>query len=364
MKIEELRQEIATKTEELGKKIESRDVEGAKTLKEEIRQAKELLKLAEEQEVEEKRELDKQKNAEKRGNKNMEKVSEFRSVVKHVMGKEKLTEEERAMIKTSDHSAVIPKQFINDIIELEKGYGSLEGLCDVIPVTKNDGTIPVIDLEQGEDLKEVVEGDAITDGTLVTTDIPFKCSKVGLLQKITSETIDDAEVEIENLVRKNFVIKTVANKNARIMKVLNDNATVIPGTSYEDVHKEIDKSLPSVKNGLINITNVTTYAELKNMKDKQGRNLDLITVIGGQEYFGGKPLYVVEDTSLAPTTKDKKFVVLIANAKEAVKFPKRNEITVAKSQEAGFTTDSVYLRILGRFGVVKGVTRSIKKIEF
>ncbi|MBY6874530.1 phage major capsid protein [Clostridium botulinum] len=363
MKIEELRQQIETKTIEVRGFLEKSDSENAKKVMEELRGLKDSLKIAEELEQEEREALEKQKNKEKRGNKSMGKVNEYRAVVKKVMEQE-LTEEERAMIKTSDHSAVIPKQFINDIIELEKGYGSLENLCDVINVTKNEGTIPVIDLEQGEDLKEVTEGDAITDGTLVTTDTPFKCSKIGLLQKITSETIDDAEVEIENLVKKNFVIKTVANKNARIMKVLNDNATVITGNSYEDVHKAIDKSLPSVKKGLVNITNVTTYAELKNMKDKQGRNLDLITVINGQEYFGGKPLYVVEDTALIPTTKEKKFCILIGNTKEAVKFTKRKEITVAKSQEAGFTTDSVYLRILGRFGVSKGVTRSIKKIEF
>lgn len=357
MNIAELKEKIG------GLKLEVRgllatDVTAAETKMEEVRLLEKQLNILEKLAEEEERDLIEQR--EKRDNKDPEKITEMRAITKGLMG-EDLTVEERAMIKTSDNSAVIPKQFIKEIIELEKGYGSLQSLCDEIPVTKNEGTIPVIDLEQNE-VKEVTEGDDIADGTLVTSDIPFKCSKVGLLQKISSETVDDAEVEIENLVRKNFVVKTVANKNARILKVLKDNADTVAGTSYEDVHKEIDKSLPSVKLGLVSITNVTTYAELKNMKDTQGRNLNLITEIGGQEYFGGKPLYTVEDESL-PASKDKK-VVYIANMKEAVKFCNRKEITVAKSTEAGFTTDSVYLRILARFGVVKGIKRSIKKIEF
>lgn len=49
---------------------------------------------------------------------------------------EETTTEERANIKSVDNAAVIPKQFVNKLIEIQKGFGSLKGLCDVIPVTK------------------------------------------------------------------------------------------------------------------------------------------------------------------------------------------------------------------------------------
>jgi len=362
MNINELKSEITTKTEDLGKKIEARDVDGAKALKEEIRQAKELLKLAEENEAEEKRELENQKNEEERGNKNMEKVNEFRAIVKSVMGKE-TTEEERAAIKTTDNSAVLPKQFINEIIEIQKGYGSLKGLCDIIPVTKNEGTIPVIDLDQNE-MADVLEGADIVDGTLVTTDIPFTCSKVGLIQTLTSELVDDAEVEIEGLVRKNFANIATAKENSKILKVIKDNASVIAGaTSYEDVEKAIDSALPSVKAGLITLTNVTSYVTLKNMKDAQKRPLNLITEVGGVEYFHSKPIVYVEDT-LLPITEGKTNVFYIGNMKEVVKYCDRKGITIARSTEAGFKDDTVKIRILERFNPVKGSVRSLKKIEY
>lgn len=289
-------------------------------------------------------------------------VNEYRAVVKSVMGKE-LTEEERATIKSVDNSAVLPKEFVNEIIEIQKGFGSLKQLCDVIPVTKNEGTIPVVDLDQNE-MADVAEGEDIVDGTFVTTDVPFKCAKVGLIQSLSSELVDDAEIEIEGLVKKNFSNIAVAKENFKILKVVKDNATEVTATTYEDVEKEIDKALPSVKAGLSTLTNVTTYAAIKNMKDKNGKNLDLITVVNGVEIFHGKPIYAVEDTLLPIVTEGKTNICYIVNMKEAVKYCERKGITIARSTEAGFKDDTIKLRILERFIPVKGSVRSIKRLEF
>lgn len=359
MNLTELRAAIEAKTVEVRGLLAESKADEAKKAMDELRALKESLRIAEELEEDEKRDLEAQKNT---GDTTKENTSEFRSIVKHVMGKE-MTDEERANIKTTDNSAVIPKQFVNDLIELKKGYGSLKHLCDVIPVFRNEGTIPVVDLDQNEML-EVAEGADIVDGEFVTTDVPFKCGKYGLIQSLTSELVDDAEVEIENLVRKNFAEIVTAKENSKILEIIKNNATEVAGaTSYEDVQKEIDKSLPSVKAGLVTITNITSYANLKNQKDKQGRPLNLITEIGGVEYFHGKPIYAVED-ELLPVSELKTDIFYIANTKEAIKFCDRRAVTIARSIEAGFRDDTVKLRILERFGVVKGSARSIKKIEF
>ncbi|MCS4463344.1 hypothetical protein JTT01_00140 [Clostridium botulinum] len=55
-------------------------------------------------------------------------------------------------------------------------------------------------------MADVAEGEDIVDGTLVTTDVPFKCAKVGLIQSLASETVDDAEVEMEGLVKRTLPI--------------------------------------------------------------------------------------------------------------------------------------------------------------
>jgi len=356
MKIEELKAKIAAAKVEV-RGLVATDVKAAETKMVEVRGLEKQLALLIELGKEEEREMKKQKEE----NKTDEKVSEMRSLVKQVMGKE-TTVEERAAITSVENAAVIPKEFVNKLIEIQKGFGSLKGLCDIIPVTKNEGTIPVIDLDQNE-LLDVLEGDDIVDGTLVTTDVAFKCVKVGLIQTLTSELIDDAEVEIESLVNKNFANIATAKENAKILTVIKDNAAVITGAlSYKDVQKEIDASLPSVKAGLVTITNVSGYCLLKAQEDSNKRNLDLITLVNGVEYFYNKPLVTVEDTMLPAT--DTKTVFYVANVNEAVKYCDRKAVTVARSTEAGFKDDTIKLRILERFIPIKGSVRSLKKIEF
>lgn len=359
MGLEELRALLEAKKKEIREFINNKDADKAEKAMKEKRDLENLIKAAGDLEEDEKRDLESQK---KKKNQKTEEVNEFRSIVKSVMGVD-MTIEERADITTTDNAAVIPKQFINKLIEIQKGFGSLKGLCDVIPVTKNEGTIPVIDLDQNE-MAEVAEGEDIVDGTLVTTDVPFKCAKVGLIQSLTSETIDDAEVEMESLVKKNFANIATAKENFKILKVIKDNANVVDGaTSYEDLEKAIDGSLPAVKAGLVTLTNVAGYVHLKNMKDSQKRPLNLITTVNGVEYFHEKPIVTVEDT-LLPVSEGKTQVFYIANMNEAVKYCDRKAVTIARSTEAGFKDDTVKIRILERFIPVLGSKRSIKKIEF
>lgn len=364
MTLAELREELRRKTEEMGKKIEARDVEGAKGIKAEIEKTKELISLAEEQEIREKEYLKNKKNI-LTGTTGEKEVSEMRAITKLIINnpeKYPLSEEERAVIKTDGNAAVLPKQFINKLIELRNGFGSLRDYCDVIPVTKNEGTMPVIDLEQNK-LEEVAEGDNIVEGDLVTTDIPFKCAKHGLIQPLSSELVEDAEIQIENVCKKNFTQLSARLDNEKILKVVKDNAKAIPAVSHEDLNIVMDTASPDYKKSLVTLTNLTGYAYLKNLKDKQGRPLNLVTEKDGKYYYNSKELVTADDTLLAPAEgKTKIFISL--SFKEAVKVAERSKITVAKSSEAGFSTDTVKLRVLERVGFSKGVTRSIKKIEF
>lgn len=359
MNLEELKRQIEAKKLEVRGFISAKDSENAKKANEELRDLKETLKIAEELEEEERRNLERQRDLSKRVPTG--EVNEMRAIVKSVMGEE-LTPEERANIKTTDNAAVVPKEFINKLQEIKKGFGSLKEYCDVIPVTKNSGTIPVVDLDQNT-LPDVTEGDNITDGTLVTTELTFSCKKVGLIQSLTSELVEDAEIEIEGLVNKNFAEIAVATENARILKVLKDNAAEVEEvTDYSDIQMVIDKSVPAIKNGLVTFTNTDGYAYLKNLRDAQNRPLNLVTEVNGKYYFNNKELVVVDDTLLTATPSKKIFIV--ANPKEAVKFIERKGVTIARSTEAGFRDDTVKLRILERLDVIKGATRSIKKIEF
>lgn len=359
MNIEELRQLLEQKKVEARGLLETDLVKAEKTM-EEVRELQKKIALYEEIEESEKRDLENQRNQNNKGEYNMA-VNEMRAITKSVMG-HKLTEEERAAVVSSGNAAVLPKQFVNQLQEIKKGFGSLKDYCDVITVTKNEGTIPVVDYDQNE-LKDITEGSDILDGTLVTTELSFTCKKVGLIQTLSSELVEDAEVEIEEIAKTNFTEIAVVKENKKIIDIVNTNATAIEeATDYTALENVMAEALPAVKAGLITLCNVEGYAHLKNMKDKQGRNMNLITTVGDTEYFNGKPI-VTFDSSLVTPTLEKKKVFYSLNMKEAVKFIQRKDVTIARSNEAGFKDDTIKLRILERFDVTKGSTRSIKKIE-
>jgi HK97 family phage major capsid protein len=362
MKIEELRELIETKTVEVRGFVNENKSEEAKKTMEELRGLKENLKIAEELEESEKRDLENQKNnKEERGNKEMDKVNEIRAIAKVVLGKE-MTTEERAVVKTVDNMAVLPKGFIGELEVIKKGYGSLKELCEVIPVKNGNGTRPVADEQQGEELKLVLEGDDIEEDGVATKEIDYKIIKIGKLIKLSSELVDDAEIDIESLVKTIFAEKTVRGENSRILKVINDNAvSLAPDMDYKGFMEEMDSQVPAVKFNLVTLVNSKMYAFLKNMVDKQGRPLNLITNIGGQDYFNGKPLYEFDD-SLITLTPDKTKVIYMANVKETVKFFDRQAVTVARAEK--FENGNKMLRILERIDVKKGATaRSCKKLE-
>lgn len=359
MTITELKEKLEAKKTEIRGFIDAKEADKAETAMKEKRDMEKLIQAQEEIEREEKRDLENQK----RGKENKMESSEMRCLAATVLGV--ATEEERAVIKSSDTGSLIPDQYIAQVQKVQQGFGSLKGYCHVIPVHKNTGSMPVVNMEQGE-LAEVREGDNIVDGTFATEDMTFTCSKVGIIDTLSSEALDDAEIEIETLIRENFANIATIKENAKIMKVLNDNAVLVDGaTDYTAIETVIDTQVPAVKRGLVTFVDINTYAYLKNLKGTDKKPLNLVTVgVDGKEYFHGKELVTVDGTLLAPS-EGKNYIAIVANPHEAVKFFERKGISVKKSTEAGFNNDTVKIRILERNDVKAGPTkRSMKKIEF
>lgn len=361
MKIEELRQELETKKAEVRGLNEANKVDEAEKLMEEVRKLKKKIEMQEEIEADEIRDLEKQKETRKDDIK-MEKVNEERAFVKKVLGKE-MTQEERAVVKTTDNNAVLPKQYIADLQTIREGFAPLKNYCHVIPVTKNEGSMPVFDATQNGKLKNIAEGDAIEDGTLVTTSITFKCSKVGIKVPLTSELVDDAEIEIESAVKDTFAESSVMTENYNVINVLNSNATSVEATDYTAIEDVMAKAVPSIRAGLMTFANVEAYADIKNKKDKQGRNMNLITTgVDGKEYYNGKEI-VLFDSSFVTPSEGKTCIAFVVNAYEALKFFDRtNGTTVAKWHD--YDNDQEKLSVLERVDIKAGIARSINKIEY
>lgn len=360
MGIKELRERYEALKSELREFIEAGDLEKSKAKEKEVKEARELLRIAEDQEKEDRERILNQKRVNE--DRKITREEELRAIAAIALKRgSELTEEERGTIVSTSNSAIIPKQFVNELIEIKKGYGSLKEYCDVIPVTKEEGTIPVIDYDQNE-IADLTEGQDIVEGNLVTTDVLFKCTKVGLFQKVSSETIDDAVVEVDTLIRNNFSEIATTKENKKIIALINKNATVVEeAIDYDAIENAIDSTVPSAKTGVVTLCNSAGYCLLNNKKDTQGRPLNLITVgANGVEYFHNKPIVQFDDSLVTPT-KGKKVVFFVLNFKEAVKFIDRKQITVATGKE--IKDDTNMWSILERIDVVSGSKRTIKKIE-
>ena len=375
MKIEERKQQIEALTAELRGLVEAEDLDGAKAKKEELRKAKEFLALEEEQEEEEMRDLLNQKRNGK-DDENMEKREsnkelEYRALVKAMLG-ERLTEEEQRQITdgnfNSNTGAIIPSEFINKVQVIRDGYKSLKDYCDVIPVTSDNGKMPVTSLDA--ELADLEEDTDMVETMLAVPEVDFKVGDKGLLKKVGNNILKDSPVNfIDGVLAQEFAVASVNKENKEICKVVNTNSkavAVAAEAKVEDVlATTISKEIPSVRNGLVIITNPEGYSYLDNLRDASGRKSDDVSYgADGTLFFKHKEVIEMADKTLPALTSQKKMVFYVVNLK-TVPFFDRQQIEIAKSTEAGFTANKTLVRAIERFDVKANTIDKIKpkKIE-
>lgn len=362
--LEELRRKLKAKREEARSLNEAGKVEEAGKALEEARSLKKQIEQQEEIEEAEKRSLEQKKKKEEEARKANEKVNEMRALTKFVLHKE-MSDEERAVVKTTDNLAVLPGQFINELETYRKGFAPLKGDCDVIPVNTLTGSKPTFDAEQNGKLKDIVEGDAIADGSLETSKIDFSVKKIGIKVPFSSEVLEDAQIDLETACRSTFAESSVLTENYNIIQVIDKAATAYAGTEtdYTAIETAIAQQKPAVRAGLKVYVNEEMYATLKTAKDKQGRSLNLITIgQNGQEMFEGIcPIREFDSSFITFTESDtKKKLAYVCNPREAVKFFDRKQTTVQKWYDGD--TDQWKLSVLERADIKAGNKRSVVKI--
>lgn len=375
MKIEERRQQIEALTKELRSLVEAEDLDGAKAKKEELRKAKEFLAIEEEQEQEEMRDLLNQKRNGK-DDENMEKREvnkelEYRALVKAMLG-ERLTEEEQRQINdgnfNSNTSSIIPSEFINKVQVIRDGYKALKNYCDVIPVTSDNGKMPVTSLDA--ELADLEEDTDMVETMLAVPEVDFKVGDKGLLKKVGDNVLKDSPVDfIDGVLAQEFAVASVNKENKEICKVVNTNSkavAVAAEAKVEDVlATTISKEIPSVRNGLVVITNPEGYSYLDNLRDASGRKSDDISYgADGTLFFKHKEVIEMADKTLPALGSSKKMVFYVVNLK-TIPFFDRQQIEIAKSTAAGFLSNKTLVRAIERFDVKANTVDKIKpkKIE-
>ena len=366
MKSKEIMGKIKDKRAEARAKMDAGDMTAARTLAEEVRGLEADLETALAIEEGELRDLQGRGVQIPSGagdeTRKFTREDELRALGKHLFNMQ-MTDEERGLVTVAGNGALLPEGYINDVMLLRDGYPSLKKYAHVIPVTDKTGKMPVANLGQNK-LAKLSSDTPIDQGAASTTQLKYDVEDYGKFVPIERSLTDDEVVGIiENILMPDFAEGAIAIENEEILEVIKSGATEVEeATDYEDVEKAIDSLVPSARAGAITITNTAGFVYLKNKKDALGRKLNLITYVDGVAMFNNKPIVELSDALV--TASHGKLIYYVANVKEACKFFDRKSVEITKSTEFLFNKNQDCLRAIERFDVVKGATRSIKKIEF
>jgi HK97 family phage major capsid protein len=322
-----------------------------------------LIALADESE---KREAERDKNillSQKRDT-SEGKMKEYRAIAKLILKRE-MQPEERSLVTVADNGAILPEDFVNQLQLLRKGFPSLKKYCHVIPITNKSGKMPFATIGTNK-LSKLTSGSTIPEGEKVTQEINYSVDDYGKILPIENSLTDDEVVGIiQNIITPEFAEASVLTENDEILAVVKAAATAVTGAaSYADVENAINGALPSLRSGIVTITNLTGYVYLKAQKDKQDRPLNLVTTLAdGTEIFNGKPLIVLDDADITPTTAGD-LIFYVTNIWSLAKFFDRKGYEIKASTEVLFNYNQTAIRVLERFDVQKLDDRACKKIEF
>lgn len=362
MTVQELRELIGQKTEEINGYLESRDADKAEEALGEKRKLQKLLAVREAEDDEEARELI-GKKTEKR---TAAATGELRAAVKYALkGAGTLTEEERAAVNIDNNAAILPEQFVNDIQVLREGFPSLKEHCHIVRATSNHGKMPFAKIG-GKKLTKYKSGTKLTGEAANTEDISYNIENYGALVPIANDLQEDEAVNIiQDVIKPDFAEAGVNSENDEILKIV-EAAAVNKSTGVTDwrgVKKVIDGVLPTLRAKTIVITNLTGYVYLQSQEDKNGRNLDLVKTVNGKDYFQNKQLITLSDEAITAATEGA-VVFYVVNLYALVKFFERKGYTVSTDKSVFFESDELALKVQERFDCEKLDERADFKVKF
>ena len=365
MTVQELRELIAKKTEEINGYLESRDADKAEAALEEKRKLQKLLAIREAEDDEEAQELRAQRD--KKGEKRTTAaVSELRAAVKYALkGAWALTDEERAAVNIDNNAAILPEQFVNDIQVLREGFPSLKEHCHIVRTTSNHGKMPFAKIG-GKKLTKYKSGTKLSGEAANTEDISYNIENYGALVPIANDLQEDEAVNIvQDVIKPDFAEAGVNSENDEILQIVEAAAVDKSAgvTDWRGVKKVIDGVLPTLRARTIVITNLSGYVYLQSREDKNGRNLELVKTVNDKDYFQNKRLITLSDEAIT-AAEEGAVVFYVVNLYALVKFFERKGYTVSTDKSVFFESDELALKVQERFDCEKLDDRADFKVEF
>lgn len=236
--------------------------------------------------------------------------------------------EQRDGLTTTTAGAVVPKEVINDVMDLKHAEYDLATYVTTKQVGTPVGTYPIAltnesTLATKEEAAEIGDIDAaLFKG--VDYKVATRAGKIFL----TNEIVEDSAVDIVAEVKAQLKKLVRNTNNAEIIKLFNGTGSKfnkVKATSVDDLKHVVNVDLDPALNVSI-ITNQDGYNYLDTLKDSEGRYLlqPSVTAPTGKQLFGA-PVIVVSNKILA-TPASGAFPMIIGDLAQSVFLAQKNEV--------------------------------------
>lgn len=241
---------------------------------------------------------------------------------------------------------IVPEEQMKTLVEFRRDLPSFKSLVSVIGVNSATGRMPTLGAENGkltafDELTEIKQSDF--DFSQVT----YKLVDYGDIIPVSNTLLADNDFNLMDIIGRRFARKAVNTENGVVAGLLAgvSSATM---TDWTGLTKALNKTLdPAIAANASIVTNQSGLEWLDECVDKNGRPLLSMDLVDANvRRFKGKPVIVFPDSILSESNKIPFYVGSFA---DAIAFFDRQQVSVAVSEEAGFTRNATYIRAIERF---------------
>lgn len=241
---------------------------------------------------------------------------------------------------------IVPEEQMKTLVEFRRDLPSFKSLVSVIGVNSATGRMPTLGAEDGkltafDELTEIKQSDF--DFSQVT----YKLVDYGDIIPVSNTLLADNDFNLMDIIGRRFARKAVNTENSVVSGLLSGvSSNTI--TDWTGLTKALNKTLdPAIAANASIVTNQSGLEWLDECVDKNGRPLLSIDLVDANvRRFKGKPVIVFPDSILAEANK---IPFYIGSFADAIAFFDRQQVSVAVSEEAGFTRNATYIRAIERF---------------
>lgn len=241
---------------------------------------------------------------------------------------------------------IVPEEQMKTLVEFRRDLPSFKSLVSVIGVNSATGRMPTLGAENGkltvfDELTEIKQSDF--DFSQVT----YKLVDYGDIIPVSNTLLADNDLNLMDIIGRRFARKAVNTENSVVAGLLSGVTSTIM-TDWTGLTKALNKTLdPAIAANASIVTNQSGLEWLDECVDKNGRPLLSMDLVDANvRRFKGKPVIVFPDSILAESNK---IPFYIGSFADAIAFFDRQQVSVAVSEEAGFTRNATYIRAIERF---------------